>query len=320
MGNLNEGMLLKRYFIALAAIALVILGCNKDDDSLDIEPPRDRGEQQAVDKDSLLGYLNTHYYNSSLFETTGNYSIDDVIISELPKDDDGNYLPLPEPDKNTLLIDDVVTKTFEFAETEYEVYYLKLTNGEGENPMFSDDVLVSYSGQLLNDSEFDKSNNPITFDLLGVVPGWRYVMIEFNTSAEDAIINSDGTISYDKFGLGVMFLPSGLGYFNSGSGSSIPAYSPLIFKFELYRNQHNDHDGDGILSHLEDLNGNLNPLDEDTDEDNIPNFNDPDDDGDGVLTNLEDLNGNGIWTDDDTNGNGIPNYLDRLDRLQREEN
>ncbi len=298
---------------------MAMVGCNKDDDSIDIEPPRDRGEQQIVDKDSLLGYLNSHYYNSSLFETDGDYSIDDVVISELPKDDEGNYLSLPDPDINTLLIDDVVIKTINFSDTEYEIYYLRLTNGDGESPKFSDDILVSYSGQLLNDSNFDKSTTPVTFDLMGVVPGWRYIMVDFNTSSENAIINTDGTLSYSNYGLGVMFLPSGLGYFNTGS-SGIPTYSPLIFKFELYKNQHNDHDGDGILSHLEDLNGNLNPLDDDTDEDDIPNFNDPDDDGDGVSTNLEDLNDNGDWDDDDSNGNGIPNYLDKLDRLQREDN
>ncbi len=296
-----------------------MVGCNKDDDSVETIPERDRGEQQLVDKDTLQGYLNSHYYNSSLFETPGDYTVDDIIITELPKDVNGNYLEMPDPDNNTLLSEAVVTKTTTINDVEYEYYYLTLSNGEGEKPKFSDDILVRYEGRLLNENQFDKSLNPINFDLMSVVAGWRYVMVDFNTSDLPGSINTDGTVSYSNYGLGVMFLPSGLAYFSSAT-SSIPVYSSLIFKFELYKNQHNDHDGDGILSHLEDLNGNLNPLDDDTDEDNIPNFNDPDDDGDGVPTNLEDLNDNGDWDDDDSNGNGIPNYLDKLDRLQREDN
>ena len=46
----------------------------------------------------------------------------------------------------------------------------------------------------------------------------------------------------------------------------------------------NDHDEDGIPSHIEDLDGDENPFNDDTDADDIPNFLDLDDDGDGVLT------------------------------------
>ena len=83
-----------------------------------------------------------------------------------------------------------------------------------------------------------------------------------------------------------MFLPSGLAYFSSAP-SGIPLYSNLIFKFELYQSAPNDHDADGIFSHLEDLNNNQNVYDEDTDEDNIPNFLDNNDDNDTLLTKDE---------------------------------
>ena len=48
----------------------------------------------------------------------------------------------------------------------------------------------------------------------------------------------------------------------------------------------------------------------DTDSDGIPDFRDSDDDGDGIGTIDEDLNGDGNYANDDSNGNGIPNYLD----------
>ncbi len=106
-----------------------------------------------------------------------------------------------------------------------------------------------------------------------------------------------------------------------------------------------DYDFDGVPTVNEDLNGNSNYGDDDTDGDGIPNFLDDDDDGDMVLTQFEaplfdtdsdgtpnyldvDDDGDGIWTiyedvalphiypqdynptNDDTDGDGIPNYLD----------
>ncbi len=50
----------------------------------------------------------------------------------------------------------------------------------------------------------------------------------------------------------------------------------------------------------------------DTDGDGIPNYLDNDDDGDGTLTVDEDYNGDGDPTNDDINNNGIPDYLDEL--------
>ncbi|PKQ44122.1 hypothetical protein [Confluentibacter flavum] len=72
-------------------------------------------------------------------------------------------------------------------------------------------------------------------------------------------------------------------------------------------------DNDGIPAALEDINGNGNLEDDDTDGDGIPNYLDADDDGDNVLTKDEnpDPNGDGVLDDaQDTDGDGIPDYLD----------
>jgi len=71
-----------------------------------------------------------------------------------------------------------------------------------------------------------------------------------------------------------------------------------------------DDDGDTVPTINEDPNDNGNPRDDDTDGDGMPNYLDPDDDGDTVLTRNEDPNGNGNPRDDDTDGDGTPNYLD----------
>ena len=75
-------------------------------------------------------------------------------------------------------------------------------------------------------------------------------------------------------------------------------------------------DNDGIPAELEDINGNGNLDDDDTDGDGIPNYLDDDDDGDNVPTRLEkpDPNADGDLSDAlDTDGDGIPNYLDNDD-------
>lgn len=75
-------------------------------------------------------------------------------------------------------------------------------------------------------------------------------------------------------------------------------------------------DNDGIPAALEDINGNGNLEDDDTDGDGIPNYLDADDDGDNVLTKDEnpDPNKDGILNDaQDTDGDGIPDYLDADD-------
>lgn len=297
--------------ITLCALSLLALvtSCTNDDDNGVPYTEADRTEQQIVDGDSLIGYLQTHYYNSGTFDTPGDYHISDIVITELNKDENGVYEPMPDPDINTLLIDAVETRTETYLDIEYVYYFLKINQGGGESPHFCDDVLANYSGMMQNDVVFDSTVNAQSpFDLLGLVQGWRLVMPEFS-SAESFVLNGDGTISYSNYGLGVMFFPSGLGYFASPP-ANISIFSNLIFKFELYQTEINDHDDDLVPSYLEDLDDNHNAFNDDTDGDDIPNFLDGDDDGDGVLTKYEDIDNDGNPLNDDSDGDGIPNFLD----------
>jgi len=77
-----------------------------------------------------------------------------------------------------------------------------------------------------------------------------------------------------------------------------------------------DDDNDGIPSALEDLNGNGDLEDDDTDADGIPNYIDEDDDGDNVPTEDENPDPNGDGNLDDaqnTDGVDEPDYLDTDD-------
>jgi len=323
-----------KLYILLIAVLLIGYSCgdDDDDDGLVEVPEADRTEQQVIDNDSLVNFLQTHYIDESLLMNNSEVSFNDIEITELP--DDGE---LPNPDDNTLLIDLVEVLTTTYFDAEYEYYILKINQGGAENsPNFSDKVRVSYEGTLMDDTVFDSSVTPVDFDLTSTIAGWGRVLPEFN-NAEGFTINSDGTVTYNNPGIGVMFLPSGLGYFSAAAGT-VPVYSNLIFKFKVFQSEVNDHDFDNVPSHLEDINGDYDLTNDNSDDDTFADFVDSDDDNDGTLTIDEDLEpdsdltvdrdgdgdptndiGDGDPTNDDTDGDGIPNYLDSDDSASRDD-
>ena len=322
-----------KLYILLITILLLGFSCGDDDDDGIVEVPEaDRTEQQVIDNDSLIVYFQTHYVNQILLTNNSNISFSEIVINELPENGE-----LPNPNENSLLIDLVETHTTTYLDVEYEYYIIKINQGGSENsPNFSDKVRVSYEGTLMDDTLFDSSLIPVDFDLTSTIAGWGRVLPEYN-NAEDFIVNLDGTVTYNNPGIGIMFLPSGLGYFSAAAGS-VPVYSNLIFKFKLYQSEFNDHDFDNVPSHLEDINGDYDLTNDDTDDDSYSNFVDSDDDNDGTLTVDEDLEpdsdltvdrdgdgdptndiGDGDPTNDDTDGDGIPNYLDPDDSASRDD-
>ena len=322
-----------KLYILLITILLLGFSCGDDDDDGIVEVPEaDRTEQQVIDNDSLVSFLQSHYVDESLLTNNPTILFNEIEINELPEDGE-----LPNPDQNSLLIDMVETLTTTYFDVEYEYYILKINQGGSENsPNFSDKVRVSYEGTLMDDTVFDSSSTPVDFDLTSTIAGWGRVLPEYN-NAEDFIVNSDGTVTYNNPGIGIMFLPSGLGYYSAAAGT-VPVYSNLIFKFKVFQSEVNDHDFDDVPSHLEDLNGDYDLTNDDSDEDTFADFIDSDDDNDGTLTIDEDLEpdsdltvdrdgdgdptndiGDGDPTNDDTDGDGIPNYLDPDDTASRDD-
>ncbi|WP_412987441.1 carboxypeptidase-like regulatory domain-containing protein [Pontimicrobium sp. IMCC45349] len=74
-----------------------------------------------------------------------------------------------------------------------------------------------------------------------------------------------------------------------------------------------DSDNDGVFDTYEDLNGDNDLTNDDTDQDGIPNYLDEDDDNDGINTIDENYDGDNDPANDDIDGDGIPNYLDDND-------
>lgn len=296
-------MRLNKFFILSLISASTLISCNDDDNrnTPQIEE-RDPEEQALTDADSINNFLDTHFYNYEEFENPSD-DFDYMVRLDTIAGENADKTPLSEEEN-------LIMKTVVNNDVEYNMYVLKVREGEGQQPKFTDSTLVSYRGELLNLTAFDNANTPVWFDLTTLIKGFTEGIIEFK-GASGYKVNPDNTVDFnDDYGIGALIFPSGLGYFSS-SQTSIPPYSPLVFNVQLFRVNETDHDRDGIPSWMEDLNENNDILDDDTDEDGTPNFADRDDDGDGTPTRDEIIiNEDGSLEFPDANGNGTPDYLD----------
>lgn len=97
--------------------------------------------------------------------------------------------------------------------------YQVLTPGNGNHPKSTDVVTVQYVGKLLDGTEFDSSykrNQPASFPVNGVIPGWTEALQLMKPGA--------------KYRL---FIPSKLAYGESGAGDVIGPNAVLVFEVEL---------------------------------------------------------------------------------------
>ncbi len=312
--------------VSILLTVLVFSACNNDDDvDITIVPPRLLSEVAVEDEAAIQEFLQTHFYNYEEFDSPP-AGFDFKIVIDTIAGANSDKTPLSEQVSDTTIT--VTSDEFNLDEEEtvsHKMYYLLENNGAGSKPTFADSVFVRYRGQLLDGTVFDGSDNqPVWFDLASIqgplqgARGFSHGLTPF-AAAANIIPNPDGTVSAEDYGLGLIIMPSGLGFFNAGQ-ASIPIYSPLIFTIDLFTINPTDHDGDGIPSAEEDLNNNGFLYDDNTDEAAeqainsfiFVNFLDVDDDQDGTSTRDEitDDEGNIIFPYPDADGDGTPDYLD----------
>ena len=285
----------------LLVFVLAFNACKSNDDDEEVEL-REYADQELTDEQLLREFLQTHTYNYEDFPPADGEDIS-IIIDTLA-DDAANKTPLIDLVESI----EVPLTTAEDVIVNHTLYYLVARQGvRVENkPSIVDSVYLSYTGKLLDGTQFDQSTLPIWFDTTAVVTGFRYGLQHF--APGNFVQTQNGTVDFMDYGQGLIFMPSGLAYFGSAQGQ-IPAYAPLIFEVSVFTTNQTDHDGDGILSINEDPDGDGNPYNDDTDGDGIPNFFDADDDGDQVLTaNEYDEDEDGQVDDEDNDG--TPDYLD----------
>jgi hypothetical protein len=294
----------KFYFIVLIT-TFSLFSCSNNDTTAEITPPRDYTAQYTTEIADIETYLKTNFI--TVIDNPGFTDDQDVTISKITAGEISIW------DQTTYQLK---SREVNLHGVPYKVYYLVLRQGVGQSPSNADAVLASYNGRYLQSTTaeavttvaatgFEEVKLPEQFlSLLSTIKGWGEIFPQFKTGNYDEHkVNNipDGTIDYTDFGAGVMFIPSGLAYYDYGAGS-IPSYAPLVFSFKLYEIQRLDSDGDGILNYQEDLNADgymydyrnlvnypttpaTNP--DDTDGDSIPDFFDIDDDGDNYTTKLE---------------------------------
>ena len=108
----------------------------------------------------------------------------------------------------------------EFVTTSSGLQYRILNEGSGDDSPGPESVVsVHYRGKLTNGLEFDSSykrNQPTSFPVNGVIPGWTEAL---------QLMKEE-----DKWEL---IIPPDLAYGNKGAGNIIPPDSILIFEVEL---------------------------------------------------------------------------------------
>ena len=274
----QKNNIMKSFYKIVFALGFLtsLISC-QNEDSVSLTPDRPYDEVYAEDIAEIEDFLDTHYVTVDAdYNTT---------FTQIP--DGGTQTPISAMPELTF-------KEVDLHDITYKVYYLNLREGSGENITRVDSSFVSYKGfsfskttfdnvDTYTQTVFDSKQSPIWLSLDEVIRGWTEIIPRFKTGTYSE--SSDGSISFDNFGAGVIFIPSGLAYFSSGT-LTIPSYSPLIFNFKLHNLRRRDHDQDGILSMYE-----YGPdFDEDaidTDGDGRPDYIDVDDDADGVLTKKE---------------------------------
>ena len=293
-----------RFYFILPLVSIVLFSCNKDDSSK-VAPPRDYAVQYPSELDSIENYLKTHSFEVVEVDNRVDVKIDTFIVGNTEGKvsiwDNTDYPLQFKMVKNDARLTKLVDGRVDDP-VDYKMYYFIINQGGGEPTTKFDSTYVSYRGWRLRDNgQFDISNTPfwatfpaITTNEVSLISGFRQFAALLN-AAESVGVGEDGEITYTNYGVGVVFMPSALGYYNNYQ-LNIPTYSPIAFTVRLHGVRERDHDRDGILSKFENGDNNEDLFSVDTDGDNIPDFLDVDDDNDNVRTILEirDSEGNSL--------------------------
>ena len=266
-------------FFAILLLAGTIYSCTKAEDPYVAVPLRDYKEQFITDSTAIDTYFKTH---RMIVSTDGKLDVSFVTETNVAL----SMRKLPHAYlKDTTVSEDGI---------DYKFYFVKLNEGSQRRPTQMDSVYVNYRGTVIVDAstEFETSVNPVWFRLQELISGWGHIFPSFKTGTYAS--NPPNGPTFSGFGAGVVFLPSGLAYYEQGQGA-IPSYTPIAFAFKMCELRYRDHDRDGILSKDERAFGTLsaterwkvNPLNTDTDADGTPDLYDIDDDGDDILTKIE---------------------------------
>lgn len=290
-----------KYIFVFCLLTAFFYSCGDSDTIIE---PYDDESQAVIDNDLLIEYMKKNYYDSSID------SIKPLVSGKTPIFTDSK----------------LKTMTVNFDNIDYKLYVYVSSEGtpmpDKGKPTIIDSILVNYHlGYFIDSLKYVSIQNletPTWFDPRQIgVEGWLHGFTNFKGGEN---ITANGPITYQNGGKGVLLIPSGLGYRSFGS-NSIPPNANLVYYVNLFDLvKDTDHDNDGIPSILEDIDGDGNPRNDDSDGDGLANYLDADDDNDGILTKYEDKNLDGDPTNDfnDPNNPTLPDYLNFKYRFSKQ--
>ena len=117
---------------------------------------------------------------------------------------------------DTLIIDEYLQESnIPYEVDDSGIRFRRLTEGTGNSPTASDNVLVRYEGRFLSGGVFDQSTEGTAFSLLNLISAWQIMIPQMKTG-----------------GLIEIYVPSRFGYGTSGN-QIVPPNAILVFEIEL---------------------------------------------------------------------------------------
>lgn len=261
--------------LGLFVLSIIVLySCGDNNNGVFVDN-FDHEAQALIDNDSLTQFLKNYYFDSSVDSIKPIVSGKTALFSEL-----GVNLKEVSVTENDI---------------DYKLYVYVIEEGGKDGngnvinskgfPTVVDSILSNYQVWNINRTDtislVETGTRPIWWNLAPStsgaatpIRGWTHGFTRFKGGEN---ITNNGPITYENFGRGIIFLPSGLAYRNEGS-QSIGANQNLLFYVSLYDLVENtDHDNDGKPSIQEDADGDGDPRNDFSDESNpnLPDYLNP---------------------------------------------
>lgn len=139
-----------------------------------------------------------------------------TIVAGCGKTSQTGCTPVTPATERDAMVAFCAANSISFTEHSSGILYQIIAPGTGGSPNLSSTVSVVYTGKLLNGTTFDAAANAVPLGLSSVIQGWQITL---------PMLKAGGRIK--------MVIPSSLAYSCVGSGTTIPANSPLYFDVTL---------------------------------------------------------------------------------------